>query len=192
MLVRQHFSVAPWTNTLKFISLFSTVLLVGIGFVAYRKFCVFTGTPLIFGRAIISLFPAILILSLLFTVTGYVVEGDCLYIERLLWSTRISLTGLSKAWPDPNVCKGSLRIFGNGGLYSFTGIYQNKTLGRYRLFATDLARSVVLVLPQSRIVITPAAPQVFVDYLHHQFPMIETNGEDGETLSSEKDTPTRG
>ena len=74
-------------------------------------------------------------------VTGYAVEGNILNVERLFWSTRISLEGLSKAWLEPTVCKGSFRIFGNGGLYSFTGVYQNEALGRYRLFATDLVHN---------------------------------------------------
>jgi len=175
MPVRQHFSVAPWTNTLKLISMLGTILIVVIGIVTYRKIAVFSGLPLVFGIGVVSVFPAILIFSLLFMVTGYAVEGNVFNVERLFWSTRISLEGINKVWLEPTVCKGSIRIFGNGGLYSFTGVYQNKSLGRFRLFATDLTRATVLVMPQRKVVVTPGSPQVFIDYLHDHFPTIEEN-----------------
>jgi hypothetical protein len=175
MFVRQHFSVAPWTGTLKLISVSGTILLIIVGIVAYSKIKLLPGFPYALGLGIVFIFPAILIFSLLFMVTGYAVEGNVLHIERFLWSTRISLEGLSKVWLEPAVCKGSIRIFGNGGLYSFTGVYQNKTIGRYRLFATDFTRAVVLVLPQRKVVVTPTVPQVFIDYLRRQFPMIDAD-----------------
>jgi hypothetical protein len=177
MPVRQHFSVAPWTHTLKLISAFGTILLIVVGLVAYRNITHFAGFPHALGVGIVFIFPAILMFSLLLMVTGYAVEGKVLHVERLFWSTRISLEGLHNVWLAPEVCKGSIRIFGNGGLYSFTGYYQNEALGRYRLFATDFTRAIVLVLPLRKVVITPAAPQVFIDYLLRQFPLLETNQE---------------
>ncbi|HET6420052.1 MAG TPA: PH domain-containing protein [Geobacteraceae bacterium] len=173
MQTSQHFSVAPWTRTLKLVSLLGTTVIIVGGAVAYRKISVFSGFPLILGYGVVSILAAIPIVSLLFTVTGYLVEGNVLHVERLLWSTTISLEGLSKVWQEPSVCKGSIRIFGNGGLYSFTGVYQNKTLGRYRLFATDLTKSTVLVLPRRTVVVTPLTPQVFIDYMRRRFPSIE-------------------
>lgn len=172
MPVRQHFSAAPWTNALKLISALATILLIAVGTVAYNRIMVFAGFPHLLGLAIVFIFPAILVFSLLFMVTGYAVEGNVLHVERLFWSTHISLDGLSKVWFEPAVGKGSIRIFGNGGLYSFTGVYHNEALGRYRLFATDFTRAVVLVLPQRKVVITPASPEVFIDYLQRQFTMI--------------------
>ncbi len=179
MSTRQHFSVAPWPTTLKVISGLSTILLVVLGTVAYNKALPFPGFAHTFGLGIAFVFPAILVCSILFMVTGYAVEGNMLHVERLLWSTSISLEGLNKAWQDPTICKGSIRIFGNGGLYSFTGIYHNKALGRFRLFATDLSKATVLVLPQRTIVVTPIAPQIFIDYLHHRFPTLESSKEQG-------------
>ena len=176
MQTRQHFAVAPWNRTLKVVSLLGTAFIMVGGAVAYSKISTFSGFPLVFGYGIISVFPAILIFSLLFMVTGYSVEGNILQIERLFWSTPVSLEGLGRVWQEPAVCKGSIRLFGNGGLYSFTGVYQNRTLGRYRLYATDLGKSTVLVLPGRTVVVTPLSPQTFIDYLRHQFPMIEEKG----------------
>ena len=64
-------------------------------------------------------------------------------------------------------------MIGNGGLLSFTGIYYSKALGRYRLFATDFSRSVVLTLPRRVVVVTPASPHAFVAHLRSLYPAAE-------------------
>ena len=66
----------------------------------------------------------------------------------------------------------SLRVWGNGGLYSVTGIYQNAALGRYRAFVTDPGQAVVLELPGRRIVISPADPPPFLQGLTAWFPAV--------------------
>jgi hypothetical protein len=75
---------------------------------------------------------------------------------------------------DPQACKGSLRVIGNGGLFSFTGLFYSKALGRFRLYATDFSRSVVLTLADRVVVVTPAAPHAFVEHLRQRFPGAET------------------
>jgi hypothetical protein len=57
---------------------------------------------------------------------------------------------------------GSIRVFGNGGLFSFTGLYQNKRLGSYRAYVTDDKRTVVVRLKEKTIVISPEFPDEFV------------------------------
>ncbi|NVN92786.1 MAG: hypothetical protein HXX11_19620 [Desulfuromonadales bacterium] len=177
MPARQHFPVAPWSRTLKLVSAFATIILMIAGSAVYGKITLITGFPHVLGLGIGLIFPAILIFSLLYMVTGYAVEGNVLHVERLFWSTHVSLEGLSRVWSDPVVCKGSIRIFGNGGLYSFSGLYRNKALGNYRLFATDFTRATVLVLAQRTVVVTPSSPQVFIDFMRRQFPAIETDRE---------------
>jgi hypothetical protein len=58
--------------------------------------------------------------------------------------------------------RGSLRLLGNGGLFSFSGEFWNRRLGRYRALATDPSRAVVLRYPGRTIVITPHDPQQFI------------------------------
>ena len=52
--------------------------------------------------------------------------------------------------------------FGNGGLFSITGRFWNRKLGRYRALATDPSRAIVLRYPKRTIVITPHDPQHFI------------------------------
>jgi len=166
----RRFPAAPWPALLKWVSALGSAALLATGFAAYRAAPVASGFTHDFGLGVALLPVALLLGSLFFIVGGYAVEGSDLYIERLVSSTRIPLDGLSKAWAEPAVCKGSIRVFGNGGLFSFTGWFYSKKLGRYRLFATDFSHAVVLVLPRRVVVVTPADPQAFIEYLRRRFP----------------------
>ena len=173
------FSVAPWPTGLKITSVVGTVLILGAGIGAYRAIPVPTGFTHQFGLAVAMILPAVLVGSLLFMVTGYAVEGTELYVRRLLSSTCISLQGLKRIWIEPAVCKGSIRVFGNGGLFSFSGLFYSKRLGRYRLFATDISRSVVLILPARVVVITPAQPETFIEHVRQSLPNVQVGPPDG-------------
>ena len=174
METSRHFTAAPWPTSLKVSSALGTVLLVGLGIASYRAIPVPTGFTRAFGLAITLVLPVLLVGSLFSTVTGYAVSSTDLTVQRLLWSSRISLVGLHRVFPDPSVFKAAKRIVGNAGLFGFTGLYQSSQLGRFRLFATDLTHSVVLVLPGRTVVITPAAAEAFVAHIHHVFPATST------------------
>lgn len=167
---QERFPAAPWPGRLKIASGLVTLLLAAAGVAAYRAAPVSAGFTHSFGLAVALVFPAILFASLLFVVSGFVLDGPDLLVTRLFWSTRFPLAGLRQIYADPTVCKGSWRVFGNGGLFSFTGLYRNKALGTYRLFATDISRAVVLVLPRRTVVITPASPEDFVRSVRLAFP----------------------
>lgn len=164
----QRFSAAPWPTSLKVSSTVGSLLLIAVAYLAMRAVPP-SGFAHAFGSAVACVPPAIALLSVLFLVRGYDVDGIRLYVRRLLWSTAIPLNGLTRVWHEPEAVKCSARIVGNAGLFSFTGLYQTRALGRYRLFGTDPTRSVVLALPHRVVVITPAAPDAFVQHLSRVF-----------------------
>lgn len=168
--MRRHFPAARWPGSLKLVTALGTALLLAVGFAAYRDIPTPSGFTHQFGLGVACVPIAILLGCLCFIVRGYAVEGSDLHVERLFSSTRLPLTGLSKVWLEPQVCKGSIRVFGNGGLFSFTGLFYSKKLGCYRLFATDFSHAVVLVLPRRVVVVTPADPQAFIEHLRRRFP----------------------
>jgi hypothetical protein len=102
------------------------------------------------------------VVSAAFMVRGYVLTDTSLIIKRLGWESRLDLSRLNSATVDPDALHGSLRLFGNGGFFSFTGWFRNKKLGAYRAFATDAKRAVVLRFAGKTVVITPDDPQKFV------------------------------
>jgi hypothetical protein len=103
-----------------------------------------------------------LVVSAAFMVRGYVLADSTLIIVRLGWESRLDLSRLNSATVDPDALRRSLRLFGNGGFFSFTGWFRNKKLGIYRAYATDTRRAVVLRFSDKTVVITPDDPQRFV------------------------------
>lgn len=114
------------------------------------------------GNALPTLLPLALLLAVPFMVRGYVVEGNILQVQRLLWTTPIPLKDLQSAEAVPNALRGSIRLFGNGGIFSFTGWFRSKALGKFRAFVNDLNRTVVLRFPDRTMVVSPDDPAAFV------------------------------
>lgn len=167
--MRCRFPAAPWPRSLKLISAVGTAVISAVAIAAYRTIPVATGFTHYFGLGVALTPIAILVAALLLIVTEYEVEGTDLYVGRLLWFTPISLAGLHSVRLEPDACKGSMRVFGNGGLYSFSGIYYSARLGRYRMFATDLSKAVVLAAAGRTVVLTPADPSALIEHLRHRF-----------------------
>jgi hypothetical protein len=105
--------------------------------------------------------------SAAFMVRGYVVTDVSLIVKRLGWQSRLDLSRLISATVDANALEGSVRIFGNGGFFVFTGLFRNKKLGVYRAFATDTTKAVVLRFSGKTVVVTPDDPQKFAAEIKH-------------------------
>jgi hypothetical protein len=123
--------------------------------------------PLLFkvkseSRWVVTALLLMLPVAALFVVRSYAIEFNELLIRRLLWTTHLPLAGLQSAEVVPDVMRGSLRLFGNGGMFSITGLFRNRALGNYRAFVTDLKKTVVLRFPKRTVVVSPENPEQFV------------------------------
>lgn len=146
---------SPWSRSLKIISTLATILLLSIVATLSSR----QPSP----PAWLALLPISILAGCgLFTVRGYALTPDALLVQRLLWASRVPLSGLQSAEHVPNAMDRSIRTFGNGGMYSFTGRFRNHTLGAYRAYVTDLNRTVVLRFPGRTVVISPGEPEAFV------------------------------
>lgn len=146
---------APWGTLLIVVSSLTTVLCVGIA-----------GAFVAIGHGALPWVAALplglLATAVLFTIRGYAVTSDAILVRRLLWTTRLPLTGLQSVQFQPDAMHGSIRAFGNGGLFSFTGFFSSRALGGYRAYVTDVHRTVVLRFASSTVVVSPSAPEEFV------------------------------
>lgn len=158
---------APWSTSLKVMTAISVAILAGLPLVG-----VTTGPreEPIWQIAMIGLPLSILLGALPFMVRGYHVENSVLTVRRLGWSSRIPLDGLETAEVDPEAMKGSIRTFGNGGLFCFAGRFRNARLGTYRAWATDPTLAVVLKFPDRTLVVSPDRPDRFVEAIRKASP----------------------
>jgi len=151
---------APWSTSLIVMSVLTTVICLGVAASAWLGLA---AKHPIGASGWVFLLPLVILFgAALFTIRGYSVSSDCILVHRLLWSTALPRAGLKSAEVEPDAMRGSLRTFGNGGAFSFTGFYYNKRLGSYRAYVTDPRRSVVLRYGNRRVVLSPAAPEDFV------------------------------
>ncbi len=157
---------APWSTTVKAITLLVTVALAAITLFMRLP----ETSPQLLWHVIRSGPLLIVAGSALYTVRGYRLEQNRLLVERLFWATPVDLDGLERVWVDPEAMKHSIRLFGNGGLYSITGRFKNKTLGHYRAWATHPKKAVVLQSDGKRIVVTPGDPEGFLRQLQLERP----------------------
>jgi hypothetical protein len=111
---------------------------------------------------LIGLPPLLVAATFAHRVRGYTLAEDAITVQRGLWNTRLPLDGLRSVIGDAEAMHGSIRVLGNGGLFSITGRFWNRKLGWYTAFATDPSRAVVLRYPKRTIVITPHDPQHFI------------------------------
>lgn len=163
---------ARWSTALKLMTLASSaVLLVVAGILLFLPPDPPPGGRVPATTAMFLL--AIWIGSALFTVRGYVVTREALLVQRLFWRSEVPLRGLTRAAADPQAMTQSLRVFGNGGLFAFSGLYRNRKLGRYRAYATDPSRAVVLEVSSRAVVVTPEAPGEFLGTLRSLHPGVE-------------------
>jgi Bacterial PH domain len=151
---------APWSRSLRratagAVTVLLAVMLVGL----------LAGPPQLrwWPVAMVGVPLAALVGALPFMVRGYVLTPDSIQVRRLGWSTTLPLAGLVAVGGEPDGLRGSLRLFGNGGLFSISGWFWNRKLGRFRAYATDQDRAVVLRYRNgAKVVVTPHDVQHFI------------------------------
>ncbi len=152
---------APWGKLLVGMTAFSALVCVGVSIAVALSA---KSDPSLEGitRAAAVCPRLVLAIAALFMVRGYAVTADEIVIQRPLWSNRFERARLQSASVDPEALRGSIRLFGNGGLFSFTGWFRSPKLGRYRAFVTDPGRTVILRFADRVVVISPSDPDAFV------------------------------
>ncbi|MGH8697681.1 MAG: PH domain-containing protein [Burkholderiales bacterium] len=165
---------APWSTRLSVATQIGIVALLGLPVaIAFVPANGQASTLLVAMIAVIDL--AVIATAALFLIRGYRLDGHGLHVERLLWADRIPLTALRRAWPDPEATSKSLRLFGNSGFFCIAGLFSNRKLGRYRAFATDPRRAVVLQSAERTVVVTPDEPLRFLAAVARLAPQAEVS-----------------
>ncbi len=98
----------------------------------------------------------ILALSYAYSPRGYTISEQAILVERLFGNARIPLDGIRElrvAAADD--FQGCIRLFGNGGLFGYYGLYQTSKLGKCTWYVTNRSKSVVVVTGTKTAVFSP-------------------------------------
>jgi hypothetical protein len=150
---------APWSKRLRAATILSLVVLIALTAAAMLARA---RPPFAAAALLIGVPPLLIVATFVSRVRGYVLTEDAITVRRGGYDTRLPLAGLHSVTGDVEAMNGSIRVLGNAGLFSFTGEFWNRKLGRYRALVTDPGRAVVLRYPKRTIVISPHDPQHFI------------------------------
>jgi hypothetical protein len=154
----RHFR-APWSLPLILISALGTGVCLAASVGVWLPWWRHHGPPT---AAWVAFLPLLIVVGCApFTVRGYTITDTAVLVHRLFWATRLPRAGLLSVYFEPKAMRWSIRTFGNGGMFSFTGHFRNRALGAYRAYVTDPQRTVVLCYADKKIVVSPDQPEEF-------------------------------
>ncbi len=116
----------------------------------------------------VSILPLIILVTWLFSVTGYSLENDTLLVKRPLWTTEIVLPPGAVTQEEPEIRNGLLKVMGNGGMFGYTGGFRNRKLGSFRAYATNWSHAVSITSETDSfsIVVSPENPALFIQSIN--------------------------
>lgn len=159
---------APWSPLLIGITVGISGLLLSMAFFMGSSF---SDAPWYGLVSLLGLLLGIPLISALFMILGYTITDEEIIVKHPGWQRRFPLAMVTAVEVDPNAMSASLRTWGNGGLFSFSGRFRNSHLGPYRAYATDRNNAVVLYFGKAApVVLTPENPLDFAATVAERLP----------------------
>lgn len=120
-----------------------------------------------FAAAFMILLLLLPVITYLYRPKAYMLDGQNFYISRIAGSFRIPLSVITTVQQIPNSdLRFSIRTFGNGGLFGYTGYFRNSKLGKMRWFVSQRKNYVLIETNDgAKFVVSPDEPgQLLVDF----------------------------
>ncbi|CAM3334198.1 hypothetical protein FLLO111716_04800 [Flavobacterium longum] len=146
-------------------SIWIKVIMLILGLVLF-----FLNAPMLFAmeNADGLIFPAAILLlvfgvSYYFSIKKYEVLPGQIVVHRPFDKVVIRADGLVATRVEKKDIRFSIRTFGIGGIFSFTGTFWNRKFGAMTWYVTDMARAVLLTDPRTnKTIISPDDPEKFI------------------------------
>jgi hypothetical protein len=108
------------------------------------------------------------LIAFMFRPISYVILDELLVIHRPLLDIKIELNQIKNVQIlDSQELKGTIRIFGVGGLWGYWGSFANTRIGVMKWYATRMSNAVLkTTVSNKKIVLTPDEPELFVKNLN--------------------------
>jgi hypothetical protein len=145
------FSITPYDRMAKVATPLVCVLLLAIALIPHVP---------IFVWAIDIL---VVLLCWAYSPRGYSVANGCITVRRPVGNVRIPLDGLQEARPaGSDDLGGCIRLWGNGGVFGYYGLFRTSKLGKCTWYLTDRSKAVVVVTSAKTVVLSPADTDGFL------------------------------
>lgn len=114
-----------------------------------------------------SISVVLLVLAYAFSPRGYTIADEWILIDRLIGNVRVPLRGLREARRSTaDDFRGAIRLFGDGGLFGYYGLFRTARLGKSHWYMTNRSNAVVVRTTDRVVVVSPDDPESFLLALH--------------------------
>lgn len=159
--IRQTFA-APMGKSTVVMTAIASAILIGVGILQLTLGLKRQGpgrTALIIaGSAVLAGFVG----SAFFKIRGYDLTASHLVVRYGFSGSSFPLSEISGAEYKPGALRRSTRSAANGGMWSFLGSFSSPDHGEMRVYVSDAERTVLLRMPQKKLVVSPDDPERFI------------------------------
>jgi len=112
----------------------------------------------------------LLLILFLFMPQNYLISDKELIINRIIGNFKVDKKNILKViHPDRSYLAFVIRVFGNSGLFGYTGYFWNKSFGKMHWFVTQRKNYVVIDMGAKRkIVLSPDDYEGLIDALQNR------------------------
>ncbi|RFS20116.1 hypothetical protein DVR12_20585 [Chitinophaga silvatica] len=94
----------------------------------------------------------------------YSITEDAIIIKRIFSDISIPFEDVVNiSIIEKSAIRGSLRVFGSGGLFGYLGIFRSSNLGKYQMWSTNCETLVLIECMNKKIVISPSDNNDFIE-----------------------------
>ena len=105
----------------------------------------------------------IVLLAYAYSPKGYALSGLTLTVKRLIGNVEVSLDGLREVrLAEREDYRGCLRLWGNGGLFGYYGLFRTSRLGKCTWYVTNRGKAVVVVTDAKTALFSPDDSASFI------------------------------
>jgi len=114
----------------------------------------------------------LILLSFAYSPRGYVIADRSIVVRRLAGPARIALNDVREARrAAPDDFRGSIRLWGSGGLFGSYGVFSTTKLGKSTWYVTDRKNSVVLITGSKTALFSPDDVDGFLNAIRVSAPV---------------------
>jgi hypothetical protein len=126
-----------------------------------------------------------LLVSYAYSPRGYAIAERAIVVKRLVGDARIPLDAVREARAaTPDDFRGCLRLWGNGGLFGYYGLFRTSKLGKSTWYVTSKKRAVIVVTAAKTVVLSPDDVDGFLAAVRAAAPMTSVNAPSLDSLPS--------
>jgi hypothetical protein len=118
----------------------------------------------------------LVMLAYAYSPGGYAVSPRSIIVRRVIGDVDISLDGIREARAaTADDFRGCIRLFGNGGLFGYYGLFRTSKLGKSSWYVTNRGKTVVVVTESKTAVLSPDNVEGFLAAIRASAPVAVTS-----------------